>query len=111
MLSLGELATAVQQRLPLVVCVFNDRGYGILRYLQDLMLDGRRTGVDLATPDFVALAQAMGMEAESVASVEAFEDVFGRACRARRPLAARHRPDPPRADGDPAPAPAPTGLS
>src|SRR5690606_34504620 len=36
MLSLGELASAVQQRLPLVVCVFNDRGYGILRFIQDL---------------------------------------------------------------------------
>ncbi len=85
MLSLGELATAVQQRLPIVVCVFNDRGYGILRYLQDVLLDGRRTGVDLTTPDFVAMARAMGMEAEPVDSVESFEDAFARACRADGP--------------------------
>jgi acetolactate synthase I/II/III large subunit len=85
MLSLGELATAVQQRLPIVVCVFNDRGYGILRYLQDVLLDGRHTGVDLTTPDFVAMARAMGMDAEPVDSVESFEDAFGRACRADGP--------------------------
>jgi acetolactate synthase-1/2/3 large subunit len=85
MLSLGELATAVQQRLPIVVCVFNDRGYGILRWLQDVLLDGRRTGVDLTTPDFVAMARAMGMDAEPVDSIEAFEDVFGRACKADGP--------------------------
>jgi acetolactate synthase-1/2/3 large subunit len=85
MLSLGELATAVQQRLPIVVCVFNDRGYGILRFIQDLMLDGRHTGVDLATPDFVGLARAMGMDAEKVDSVESFEDAFGRASVADAP--------------------------
>jgi acetolactate synthase-1/2/3 large subunit len=85
MLSLGELSTAVQQQLPIVVCVFNDRGYGILRFIQDLTLEGRHTGVDLATPDFAALARAMGMQADSVDSVEAFDDAFGRAVRADGP--------------------------
>jgi acetolactate synthase I/II/III large subunit len=65
--------------------VFNDRGYGILRFIQDLTLEGRHTGVDLTTPDFAALARAMGMAAEAVDSVEEFEDVFGRAVRADGP--------------------------
>ncbi|MER3419104.1 MAG: hypothetical protein C4290_00640, partial [Chloroflexota bacterium] len=52
MLSIGELATAVQYRLPIILCVFNDRGYGILRAIQARMFDGRQVGVDLATPDF-----------------------------------------------------------
>jgi acetolactate synthase-1/2/3 large subunit len=69
MLSIGELATAVQHNLPVIVCVFNDRGYGILRTIQSRMFDGRQTGVDLATPDFVAVARGMGMAAEPVSGV------------------------------------------
>jgi acetolactate synthase-1/2/3 large subunit len=79
MLSVGELATAVQQRLPLVTCVFNDRGYGILRLIQDFMVEGRRAAVDLVTPDFAALAESVGMAGESVSSVDGFADAYGRA--------------------------------
>jgi acetolactate synthase I/II/III large subunit len=85
MLSVGELATAVQQHLPLVVCVFNDRGYGILRFIQDLTLAGRRSAVDLVTPDFAALAQSVGMAGESVASVDGFADAFGSALEREGP--------------------------
>ena len=29
-----ELATCAQYQVPLIICVFNDSGYGVLRYLQ-----------------------------------------------------------------------------
>ena len=76
MLNLAELATAVQERVPVITCVFNDRGYGILRYLQDVMLAGRRSAVDLHTPDFAAVARAMSMPAWSVGSATEFEAAF-----------------------------------
>ena len=79
MLSLGELATAVQQNLRLVVCVFNDRGYGILRFIQDLVVEGRRTGVDLATPRFGPLAEAMGMRSAEVSNPDEFARAFAEA--------------------------------
>ncbi|MBO0715702.1 MAG: hypothetical protein J2P59_13160, partial [Acidimicrobiales bacterium] len=79
MLSLGELATAVQEAAPVITCVFNDRGYGVLRAVQTMTFEGRTTGVDLPTPDFAGLARAMGMPAASVATVEAFRDAFKRA--------------------------------
>jgi acetolactate synthase-1/2/3 large subunit len=85
MLSVGELATAVQQGLPLVTCVFNDRGYGILRFIQDLTLDGRRSAVDLVTPDFAALAASVGMAGESVTTVDGFADAYGRALEREGP--------------------------
>ena len=85
MLSLGELATAVEQDLPLVICVFNDGGYGILRWMQDAMLAGRRTGVDLVTPDFAQLAASFGMAATRVAGADQFEEEFARAVQSGRP--------------------------
>ncbi len=85
MLSIGELATAMQEALPLVVCVFNDRGYGVLRSLQAGAFDGRQTGVNLTTPDFVEVADSIGMRAEPVATLDAFQGAFKRAVEAEGP--------------------------
>lgn len=57
---LGELLTVAQEAPNLCVIVFNDRGYGVLRNMQDEHL-GRRSGVDLATPSFSVLADAIGL--------------------------------------------------
>jgi acetolactate synthase-1/2/3 large subunit len=66
--SLGELATARQERTRLTVVVFNDGGYGILRNLQDAHFEGRRLGVDLETPDYVELGRSFGMWSGQVRS-------------------------------------------
>jgi len=79
MLSIGELATAAQYSLPIVVCVFNDGGYGVLRAIQGMRFDGRTTGVDIKTPDFVRVAEGMGVQAEYVRGAADFEAAFGRA--------------------------------
>jgi acetolactate synthase-1/2/3 large subunit len=61
----GELATAVQERLPVTIVLVDDGGYGMLRF--DQVQAGVPTrGVDLVTPDFVALAAAFGVPAEGV---------------------------------------------
>lgn len=85
MLSVGELATVVQQAAPVVICVFNDGGYGILRYIQKVGFEGRHSGVDLVTPDFVALAGSLGLAATSVSGVEEFAKAFGTALASGRP--------------------------
>lgn len=71
MLSLGELATIAEHRLPLTICVFNDRGYGAIRMVSDLAF-GREIASDLLTPDFVVLAQSLGIEAARVHSPTEF---------------------------------------
>jgi thiamine pyrophosphate-dependent acetolactate synthase large subunit-like protein len=64
----GELATLVQERLPVTVLVVDDGGYGMLRYDQARVGDPE-VGVDLHTPDFVALAGAFGLPATGVPSI------------------------------------------
>lgn len=44
------------------------------------------TGVDLHTPDFVAVAQGMGLSSERVQSAEAFEAAFERAMQTEGPV-------------------------
>ncbi len=86
MLHIGELATAAQYNLPLIVCLFNDRGYGVLRAIQKQRFGGRMTGVDLHTPDFVKVAQGMGVATESAASADEFDAAIGRAVAADGPV-------------------------
>jgi thiamine pyrophosphate-dependent acetolactate synthase large subunit-like protein len=61
----GELAAAKQENIPLTAVVVDDGGYGMIRYDQDLHGDPRE-GVDLVSPDFVALATSFGVRADSV---------------------------------------------
>jgi thiamine pyrophosphate-dependent acetolactate synthase large subunit-like protein len=61
----GELAAAKQENIPLTAVIVDDGGYGMIRYDQDLHGDPRE-GVDLTNPDFVALATAFGIRADSV---------------------------------------------
>ncbi|WP_328531124.1 thiamine pyrophosphate-binding protein [Nocardioides sp. NBC_00368] len=57
---LGELLTLAQERPWLVLLVFNDGGYGVLRNMQEARgVD--RAGVDLTTPDFAGLASSLGL--------------------------------------------------
>jgi acetolactate synthase-1/2/3 large subunit len=85
MLHVGELATAAQFDLPVKICVFNDGGYGILRGIQLARYEGRTMGVDLTTPDFAAVANAMGVPAERALGIDGFRSGFSRALAARGP--------------------------
>ena len=55
-LNVGELWTAVQENLDLVVLVMNDRGYGVIKRIQDATAQGRRFFADLQGPDLGKLA-------------------------------------------------------
>lgn len=86
MLNLSELATAVQYQVPVVVCLFNDGGYGVLRRIQAMRFEGRTTGVDLATPDFVKVAEGIGLEGIAVSGADGFDEAFDAAMKASGPV-------------------------
>ena len=73
-----ELATCAQYKVPLIVCVFNDSGYGVLRWLQDTRF-GRINETDLGKVAFAQMANSMGVPAERVQSVAEFEAAFDKA--------------------------------
>ncbi|MGW6062348.1 thiamine pyrophosphate-binding protein [Streptomyces sp. NPDC055189] len=75
---LGELLTLAQERPRLTLVVFNDGGYGVLRNMQDRYSE-RRSGVDLATPDFELLARACGLAYARIAAEEHARPVLGHA--------------------------------
>jgi acetolactate synthase I/II/III large subunit len=81
-LNLGELGTLVQEKANVALVVMNDRGYGVIRNIQDAQYGGRRAYVDLATPDFSLLAKAYGLAhyrvARSAEFKSALEQAIGR---------------------------------
>ncbi|MEO7404117.1 MAG: thiamine pyrophosphate-binding protein [Burkholderiales bacterium] len=68
MMNIGELATLVQEKAQVALIVMNDKGYGVIRNIQDAQYGGRRTYVDLHTPDFGRLASSLGLAYERLSS-------------------------------------------
>ena len=73
-----ELATAAQYNVPVVICVFNDSGYGVLRWMQHEQF-GRISETDLGKVAFAQMAHSMGVPAERVKSVEEFDTALNKA--------------------------------
>jgi len=79
MVNVGELATAVQEQADLLIVLMNDRGYGVIRNIQDAQYGGRRVYADLHTPDFAQLASALGL---GYLRLDRIEDVSARLAEA-----------------------------
>ncbi|MEH7505628.1 thiamine pyrophosphate-binding protein [Neobacillus drentensis] len=84
MVNVGEMATAAQEKLPLIVVLFDDAGYGVLRNIQSAAY-GRQVAVDLLSPDFVLLAQSMGFEASRIGSASEFVTELEKAVDTKKP--------------------------
>lgn len=81
---LGELCTLAEQRPHVIVALFNDGGYGVLRNLQDAK-DSPRRAVDLATPDHALLARSLGLDHELVTDTDGFDRALAEAVQRRSP--------------------------
>jgi acetolactate synthase-1/2/3 large subunit len=55
-----ELASAAQERLPIVVLLVNDNALSLIKSTQQRRYAGRHIGVDLRNPDFADFARAFG---------------------------------------------------
>ena len=70
--NLGELGTAVQERIDVVIVLFNDKGYGVLRNIQNRVLEGRHIGVDLHGLNIEKLCGAYDIAYYQVVSTKMF---------------------------------------
>jgi acetolactate synthase I/II/III large subunit len=85
MVNLGELATAVEAKADIAFVLMNDRGYGVIRNIQDAQFGGRRHYADLHTPDFKLIAAALGVAHQRVSRAEDFDQALARALSAGGP--------------------------
>lgn len=84
-LGLCELWTATQEKAELVTMVMNDRGYGVIRVIQDAVADGRRFGHDLLQPNLEQLAALAAMPYFRVSRAEDVSAVVAQALAVRGP--------------------------
>lgn len=68
-----ELATAVQEKLPIVVVLVNDGSLSLIKAIQKRRYEGRYLGVDLVNPDFQQFARAFGVRSWRATSDAEFE--------------------------------------
>jgi thiamine pyrophosphate-dependent acetolactate synthase large subunit-like protein len=68
MMSGMELATAMQEKLPIIVVLINDGSLTLIKAIQQRRYEGRYIGVDLLNPDFGLLARAFGVRSWKVTS-------------------------------------------
>ena len=60
-MNIQELATIVQEKLPLKIAVLNNGYLGMVRQWQQLFFEGRYSGTPLLGPDFAKVAEAYGI--------------------------------------------------
>ena len=77
-----ELATAAQHGAKTIVLLVNNSSFGTIRMHQERAYPARVIGSALANPDFCALAQAYGYQAERVSTTADFEPALRRALAA-----------------------------
>jgi thiamine pyrophosphate-dependent acetolactate synthase large subunit-like protein len=68
-----ELATAVQEKLPIVIVLVNDGSLTLIKAIQERRYQGRYLGVDLRNPDFGLFARAFGVRHRAVRDAADFE--------------------------------------
>jgi acetolactate synthase-1/2/3 large subunit len=85
MCNIGELETAMREKIPVVMVVFNDQGLGNEKAFQQEHYGGRFFAVDYENPDFGALARVFGAHGEQVRKPGELEPALRRALESGKP--------------------------
>ncbi|MBI2255566.1 MAG: 5-guanidino-2-oxopentanoate decarboxylase [Proteobacteria bacterium] len=92
--TIGELASAVEAGVPLVILLWNNDGYGEIKtYMIDRQI--HPIGVDIYTPDFLTIAKGFGCEAVRPDSVASLTTALQQAASGKCPTIIEVRADAP----------------
>jgi acetolactate synthase-1/2/3 large subunit len=69
MMSSQEIETAVRERIPLVVLIWEDGGYGLIEWKMDLEL-GDHYYVRFSNPDIITYAESFGAKGYQINSAD-----------------------------------------
>jgi acetolactate synthase-1/2/3 large subunit len=75
LMNVQDLETACRLKLNLVVVIFNDNGYNLIKWKAEKKF-GTSFGVDFSNPDFVGLAESFGALGIRLQSSKEFEEVL-----------------------------------
>ncbi len=80
-MNMQELVTAVAHKVPIKIFILNNSTLGMVRQWQELFYGGKYSQTDLSSqnPDFVKVAQAIGLEAFSTNEPEKVAEMIDRA--------------------------------
>jgi sulfoacetaldehyde acetyltransferase len=84
-MSLHEVSTAVEQGLPVIACVFNNKKWGAEQKNQVDFYNNRFVGSEIEGPNFAEVAQAMGAHGVRIERPEDVGEAFESALRSGRP--------------------------
>ncbi len=75
-MTLQELGTVMQSEVDIKILILNNHFLGMVRQWQQLFNDRRYSFVDIASPDFVMLAKAYGIEGNSISDRKELKDAL-----------------------------------
>ncbi|MGH9326540.1 MAG: biosynthetic-type acetolactate synthase large subunit [Terriglobia bacterium] len=94
-MTLNDLATAAQYRVPVKIVILNNRSLGMVRQWQEMFFEKRYCDIDLNfSPDFAKLAESYGIRGWKVEHQESVPDAVRRMLSDREPCLVDFAVDP-----------------
>ena len=75
-MTLCELATAMQEKVPIKICIINNGFLGMVRQWQEMFFDQRYHATPMLSPNFVKLAEAYEIPARRVSQRSDVQDTL-----------------------------------
>lgn len=75
MMNSQEIETSIREKIPIVILIFNDSSYGLIKWKQ-MDKYNEDMFVDFTNPDFVMYAQSMGAKGYRIEKAEEFTQVL-----------------------------------